>query len=182
MTPQNNREIIRWLEMLVIGSNSPKGWPYSGMGDFILKEGYCFDSFSDKDLGTMEDKQCFANALIYSCREPERYVYVEGYACSVIPMAHAWVYDRAEGKIIDPTWSEIGKAYCGVPFDPVAAQRFVYKTQVYGLIDCYSAGWPLLSGEVAMDQIGIANWRIIMEMDYSVTPADIYFDQMEKAS
>jgi hypothetical protein len=77
--------------------------------------------------------------------EDSSLIYVEGFATCVIPVLHAWVVDQ-DGVIYDPTW-KVGKHkghdYYGVPFSLMQCFKIMSKSKHYGLLDAWTAGWPL---------------------------------------
>ena len=166
---QTTQELIKALEIFGgIGKTRP-GWEYDSLPDFVFKNGFAFEKTSDRYKGTWPQGECFRNALQFvQTLGPERFVYVEGYAACIIPVAHAWVYDREDKVVIDPTWKEVGSAYIGVPFDFHAALKFVLNRKRYGLIDAFEIGWPLISGETAYSELAIDGWSIVLENDDNI--------------
>lgn len=47
-------------------------------------------------------RECFRNCALIALKHPEL-TYVEGMACKLIPVQHAWLVN-AEGEVIDPTY------------------------------------------------------------------------------
>lgn len=91
-------------------------------------------------------KQCYSNAANLALGDSDL-TYVEGYACGIIPVMHAWCVDK-DGKVIDNTWDEPAKSlYYGVPFDRGFLAKTICRNGVYGLIDCYTDGFKLVKGE-----------------------------------
>lgn len=87
--------------------------PYVGIADLVLRHGRIWGPANvSGPRGSM--KQCFSNCQIIATRDPA-FLYVEGYALSVIPMHHAWLVHRETGFITDPTWKTSSGAYVGVP-------------------------------------------------------------------
>jgi len=92
----------------------------------------------------VEPKQCFDNAYRLARRWPKRYRYVEGIACGIIPMHHAWVLNAA-GEVVDPTWSlysRLGTEYFGVII-PLDIAKQVRNRKCLSIIDNWSSRWPL---------------------------------------
>jgi hypothetical protein len=79
----------------------------------------------------------------------EEFTYCEGYAISVIPVAHAWCLD-GQGNVVDPTWS--GRLPCSDYFGLAFQTRFlrhqILENKYWGLIDAWRNDWPLLTGPV----------------------------------
>ena len=101
----------------------------------------------------LADRLCFTHAFNLLLDDP-RYIYCEGYASRLdlgIAIHHAWVIDPAAGyNVVDNTWRAPARAvYCGVPFK----RDFVYQTlsrrRVYGVLDDWQGGYPILSAEPA---------------------------------
>lgn len=80
-------------------------------------------------------KQCFMNA--YKLADRKGLVYVEGLATHIIPTEHAWCLDPASGRIIDPTWSDTGLDYFGVPIPMEVLHRIMLRTEVFGVLSCW---------------------------------------------
>lgn len=95
-------------------------------------------------------QHCFYNAQKLARRFG--YQYVEGYALSCeqlpIPIHHAWCV-RA-GKVVDPTWENVGVAYFGVQFslgfvlDQIRGNEYSIS-----VIDNYEKRYPLLRKNMA---------------------------------
>jgi len=86
-------------------------------------------------------KRCYNNAAETVLDNPRRYAYVEGYASSVIPVPHAWVWDRHADAFFDPTWHGPNAArnpdpseYIGLVFRSPSFRRYVYRHTRAGLI------------------------------------------------
>jgi hypothetical protein len=95
-------------------------------------------------------KQCFRNACLAAMLYPERYIYCEGYAASIIPVHHSWVCDH-DGVAYEVTWDEPGASYWGIPFAEEYCHRYwgargMKEDFVVTLIDRWKDGWPLVSG------------------------------------
>lgn len=126
-------------------TRKPKGIVYWGVEDFVLQNGIQFTKFTKKNVkrGTM--KECYRNAYLASLHN-KTLVYVEGYAIPAnvpLPLAHAWCVDM-EGHIHEVTWPEKGLDYFGVPFDFKYLTKAILKRKMYGIIDNWEYGFPLL--------------------------------------
>jgi hypothetical protein len=114
----------------------PDKFPYSGMEEFVLKEGRAMQlTPKDPKVTPGVPKECFKNSTDYALAHRD-HLYVEGYVMSPkVPVAihHAWVLNKA-GLVIDPTlgWRK-GSAYWGVSFTTDDMLRRILKTKYYGL-------------------------------------------------
>lgn len=130
----------------------PNDWRYCCFEELILSHGRKFEQVVRRPKWVQKGiiKECFANCLKEVVKHPDRLVYCEGYATGVIPTHHAWLL--YEGKVIDPTWDgrDIIKdhtEYFGIPFNYNYVLRIATETGYYGVIDNFTQGYPLLSGE-----------------------------------
>jgi hypothetical protein len=77
------------------------------------------------------------NANRVGSRHPDRFLYMEGYACASpgfpIPFMHAWLFDLETNRFVDPTWGSEGGHYLGVAFSPEFLQKFNATTGYYGV-------------------------------------------------
>ena len=63
------------------------------------------DWLGSEKLGRLhraKPKRCFDNAFRIALKNASL-KYCEGFACSIIPVEHAWLVDQ-DGSVIDPTW------------------------------------------------------------------------------
>lgn len=124
----------------------PRGLYYFGPMDFILRHGRHWKPapfpFGKYRLGF--DKECFRNAATLAFEHAEL-TYCEGYASSLLPVAHAWCIDT-DGRVVDNTWTDdrAGTEYFGVPFKIAWVREQVYRHERYGLIEAYERRFPLL--------------------------------------
>lgn len=109
-----------------------------------------------------EIKQCYRNAYERVIGD-DNLTYVEGYALhSFFPVSHAWVED-ADGRIIDPTWTNLNEKqthafYLGVKFDTDFLLRRSAET---GWISFFAGDWTrrseilqlgfVMDGDVAIE-------------------------------
>ena len=66
----------------------------------------------------MTAKECYSNATKMMLDDPTKYDYVEGYYTSShlpFPIEHAWLVDKGNGTVVDPTlgWQPTAR-YVGV--------------------------------------------------------------------
>lgn len=157
--------VVGYMEAMVMMRKNgmcrpPEGWVYSCAEEFVLKNGRQWTPAPlPPDISKMTVKECFKNATLLAL-ERRDLTYVEGYAVGIIPVNHAWCVD-AEGRVVDPTWPEVGTEYYGVPFDKEWLFREVEKMKYYGLIDDWRRKWPLLRKKV----------EGFLAMEWFMTPA-----------
>jgi hypothetical protein len=132
---ENNAQqsIVDWLTLLrevAQNNGTPTGYHYAGVGDFLLQHGVWYEPRPlPRHVCMGIRRACFGNALAL-CRW-RGYAYVEGYAIPQIeglhfPTHHAWNLDR-DGNLIDSTWEKVGRAYFGVAFPLMVAQRALLR-------------------------------------------------------
>lgn len=80
-----------------------------------------------KNLYNCKVKECYANCQKVAIQD-SNFLYIEGYATSIIPVSHAWLFDFKNNKIVDPTWvSEKRKFNILDYFGIVIPEEFVVK-------------------------------------------------------
>lgn len=96
----------------------------------------CADYTRPLEMEQQAQNQCFSNCagfVFYG----EGYVYCEGYAVipSVgFPVHHAWLLN-AEGKVIDPTWDDLGSEYFGIAFKEEYVRKAAIRSGMYSVLD-----------------------------------------------
>jgi hypothetical protein len=95
------------------------------------------------------EKECYSNCLKQLIRHPDKVVYCEGFATSVIPVQHAWLL--FEGRVIDPTWdpawdNQHNREYFGIAFKTEYVKRIARESGYYGVLDNFVQGYPMLRG------------------------------------
>ena len=114
---EHQQAITQWLTLLrnVCKKNNPDGVVYYGPGDLLLQHGRWYEPRPlPRGHWRGEQKACFRNALMAASRF--RLKYVEGYACGIIPVHHAWCVDD-ENRVYEVTWpSKMCYAYFGIQF------------------------------------------------------------------
>jgi hypothetical protein len=146
--------ILRIEAEAIAGMKRGGSAPYPSIASFVLAHGRLWDyAPRPKGVRKRRDRGCFRNAALLVLHDfTDRLTYCEGYAMRAglpIPVLHAWVV-TPEGTVIDPTWREHpgdSYAYLGVPFRTEYLMRCLAANQVYGLIDRYETGFPLLTGD-----------------------------------
>lgn len=127
------QEYLRSIRILTTLNGIPEG--STSWGDFILENGVVFDKIGDPDrYGRGIIKECFGNAGRLALHH-KHLIYVEGYAMSIIPCQHAWVYDTLTGEIYDTTWREPGSSYIGLPIKDNYLRKHILKYKYWGLTD-----------------------------------------------
>jgi hypothetical protein len=102
----------------------------------VLEEGTNFEKMSvslPPGVENGELKLCYKNAYWLAMNNPG-YIYVEGFARGIIPMAHAWCITE-DGTVVDPTWSKlhIGEEYFGIPMQLSWVTKVLLSTEMYGI-------------------------------------------------
>jgi len=90
-------------------------------------------------------KQCYANSLKLALDGGGRFVYCEGMAINMIPVDHAWCFDRATGLIVDRTWKQ-GRHYIGVPIRTEYAMEKLAGG--FAVVNDWEHDFPIMTGEV----------------------------------
>jgi hypothetical protein len=121
--------------------------------NFLLKHAQVFEKAVLADvLG--EKKQCYANSFRMVAGEcSDRLVYCEGFANSIIPIEHAWVYDRSAEAVIETTWDKPANCYFGVGFDRVWLTAHILKKRTFGVLFDFSCTCPFVSGKEEYEPI-----------------------------
>ena len=121
----------------------PRGFKYRCIEEIVDTLGIACPCDAYTFIGRRDlMKACFDNSYKLAKRLGLRYV--EGFACGVIPVHHAWCINDS-GVVIDPTWED-GTDYNGV----VIPLAIVAKTRRRGscsVLDDWQAGWPALRGQ-----------------------------------
>ena len=147
-------------------------YPYSCQADFVLQHGHNWTAIPFPQgrfkLRRGRMKRCFQNAFNWAQEFPQDLTYVEGYACRIIPIHHAWCVDR-DGNVIDPTWkNQQDCEYFGVPFSLKFVRDTILRTRMYtSMIDNYFEGHPLLMGTQKIEDALVAP---VVLVDMKITP------------
>jgi len=92
---------------------------------FVRKHGQFFlpqELPRRKGFRRLTKKECYFNCMRMAIEHD--LIYVEGFAAETtvgLPLSHAWCSDET-GVVFDFTWSKLGKAYFGIPFDKTYVQ------------------------------------------------------------
>jgi hypothetical protein len=121
------------------------GLVYRGPADFVLRHGRWW-----RPAGALPDGvepglpgRCYGNSIAGAVLHGLRYV--QGWALpasGVLPVAHAWNAD-ADGRAVDLTWPEPGRAYLGVEFSVERADDATWNGDA-DVLDDHRRDWPLL--------------------------------------
>jgi hypothetical protein len=133
-----------WLVTLA-GFDGKQGLPFSP-AQWLLDNGKALGDWAPlpKRVKRGPIKQCYWNSLTLAAGS-ERYVYMEGYATHIIPVQHAWCYDRETGLVVDRTWAK-GFDYVGVPVKAKYAEQCLEQERT-PVLD-WMAGYPIMAGEI----------------------------------
>lgn len=121
----NDTSICNIQELLearaqIQGKHKQPDWQYGSFEELLLDKALSIPVHPQANEFRFEDcqpKLCYSNAQAIAVECPE-FTYVEGFAISanvMLPLEHAWV--MKDGYAIEPTWSEPGIAYFGIPFN-----------------------------------------------------------------
>ncbi len=119
----SSKEYLQWS----VRALREKGIDHCGINGYFCLMDFILQNGREYKPGTecwgKGRRECFNHAAKAALRNRD-YTYVEGYACMVLPVHHAWLLDK-DGNVIEPTWCQMGKSYYGIPFrtDWVRAQR-----------------------------------------------------------
>lgn len=140
----------QWLTMLAHTHMVSNCQPWSP-AKWLLDHGIDFASWSPLPtrVRRREPKRCYWNSLELAARGKGRYVYMEGLACNIIPVDHAWCYDRETGLVVDTTWDH-GAAYVGLPFRTPFARRCLNRQRP--CVMNYEDDFPIMTGGVPVEQ------------------------------
>jgi hypothetical protein len=130
----------------------PDDWKYRGVDDFVLRHGREMKPSSVyAGFASGQMKACYENASKLAMSN-DVFTYVEGYAHSVIPVAHAWCIDD-KGRVIDPTWPDAMECeYFGVAFTDIYLRRRMLESEVWGIFWAATVNLELMRGDfVPMD-------------------------------
>ena len=154
-------DITQYLQLMselfsghTMGFKSKDGYRYRCVPDLLLKEGVLFKDIRDpagsNEQSACKAKACYLNCFTLAAEEPDRYIYCEGYgvlASLGLPLPHAWVYDKTDKAVVDPTWAAAGNTgpddiYLGIPF----RLNYVAQSMVVAgcLLDNYEQRHPIL--------------------------------------
>jgi len=97
-------------------------WKYGGIPGLLLQFGRSFRRVPPPRIRggwNRKRKECFRNAYLNMSKDPDRFVYCEGYLSiggAEPPIEHAWIIDRASPDgAIDTTLAPGEHLYFGIP-------------------------------------------------------------------
>lgn len=105
--------ITDYLHQVATLASDREDWRYASYEELVLDYGTLYTEARVEVSGPI--KECFTNA--WHAAMDNGWLYVEGYANSIIPVAHAWCIDD-EGVVVETTWEQAGSEYYGVALDP----------------------------------------------------------------
>ncbi len=118
---------------------------YCSMSDFVLRNGRAFQPGAV--CWALGKRNCFQHAA-EAAKLERSLTYVEGYAILIIPVLHAWLVGP-DGKVIETTWQEMGRAYYGIPFRTDYIRQQIKAQKHYSMIDQWEADWPTIRTDKA---------------------------------
>ena len=143
-----------------IGRN-PKGYNYVSQEDYVLDKGrQYFERKLTKDEkkiiwklkreACIDEGRCFENCLRIAIEDKSGLVrYVEGFACAVIPVHHAWLV--INDAVVDVTWDlkhmkplTPDREYYGVEFPDKKRLKLKLWDSQLSFLDDWPNKWPLL--------------------------------------
>ncbi|MFD4020608.1 hypothetical protein [Streptomyces sindenensis] len=108
-----------------------EGWAYGTLGELLLAHGRLFTPTPWPGGGAPpgEPGHCFIEAVSWAWASEDALAYVEGVALDVRAheQPHAWCAGP-DGKALDLTWSDPGRAYLGLPVRADTARRIMSET------------------------------------------------------
>lgn len=116
-------------------------FPDHSIEHFVLQQGRPYEvPKKPPQIDLMTPKECFSNAAQLTAMtfsDDGKYDYVEGYVIDrklPFPIHHAWLEDKATGKVVDPTlgWRPTA-AYYGVPMKRTYVRRKLLENGYYGI-------------------------------------------------
>lgn len=133
-------EIEEYLQVVGVVEGK-KEWKYKTMYQFLLEKGKHFKCGGSSGRRG-KPKECFANCTKMMGR------YVEGFAKTEYGFIvhHAWLI-RDEG-VEEVTWKEDGIDYFGVEVESEGVLGIIRRSEIYGVLGNYKAGFPELTGEL----------------------------------
>lgn len=148
-------DLTRYLETIAgfcAGLPEKEGYHSRNPADFVLRHGCIMpDILPVPKRRLLKIKQCFYNASMLALREQKRFIYCEGFATSIIPVAHAWCIAKHNGTwmVWDNTWRKPGAEYYGVAITAEYLKHALLENKHYGVIDAYHTNWPMLRSDPA---------------------------------
>lgn len=122
-------DIGNYLKMVAEMAPEREGWTYASYEELVLDYGDLRTEARLERSGPI--KECYRNA--WYAAEKNGWTYVEGYADSIIPVAHAWCLDDA-GVVVETTWHSLGTEYYGIPLDQDWGIEVLAETGHYGIL------------------------------------------------
>lgn len=145
------RVLVDWLEMQIavvdqFAHRGTEGWAHRSVYGLVAAHGQWFappPAGLPAGIRPMPERECFANAAAVE-RDHPHLVYTEGFAVasgSPVGVAHGWCTD-SEGRVVDPTWSDLGgSAYLGIVL-PVDSRP--QRHRAWGVLENPETLFPLL--------------------------------------
>jgi len=127
---------------------------FAGFEDLVLQRG-CSHQPAPLPKGRWFSRQreCYRNAYNNVMKDPDKYVYVEGFMLCVIPIQHAWFAPKDDTSLVYDSTVRNGSEYLGIPFELEYVHKIMLKANCYGVMDQPGLHFPLLTGEDDIDKV-----------------------------
>lgn len=150
-------ELIKYLKMMVDlrKSCSPErtnDLSFVCMEEFVLRYGVlCSPAKRPRGVHKRAYKECYSNTTHLLADQDftgsNDLIYCEGYAVNIIPCHHAWAITH-DTTVVDLTWLKPQECvYIGVPFSFKFVKETLASTGMYGIMENFLEGFPLLTGK-----------------------------------
>lgn len=143
----------------------PPGTRFWGNEDLVLQWGTAFTKSPEEPPGKRIPKTCYDSSYKAANRRGGKWVYCEGFGIQrglSLAMPHAWVARPGDLTDVLPgahdlAWED-DAVYLGIPF----RQEYVRKVRLapmsrklnnFAVLDCWWLQWPLLTGEVKVEDV-----------------------------
>lgn len=136
--------------------NMPPDFKYATIEGLVLAHGRPFEyAPKPRKYRKGKIKECFSNAFNLANNYPDELTYVEGFACGIIAVNHAWCVDK-NLRVVDNTWKpDQSKEYFGIPFEIEFVCETILRKKTYGVLEDWESDFPLLRGKIDINDPGV---------------------------